>query len=28
VLVYFGLRAVLIRSRARKEAPPNGNLLP
>lgn len=28
LLVYFGLRAVLIRSRARKEAEPNGNLLP
>src|ERR1041384_3346556 len=28
LLVYFGLRAVLIRSRARKETPPNGNLLP
>jgi len=28
LLVYFGLRAVLIRSRARREAPPNGNLLP
>jgi uncharacterized protein (DUF2062 family) len=28
LLVYFGLRAVLIRSRARKDAQPNGNLLP
>jgi uncharacterized protein (DUF2062 family) len=28
LLVYFGLRAVLIRSRARKDAAPNGNLLP
>ena len=28
LLVYFGLRAVLIRSRARREVPPNGNLLP
>ena len=28
LLVYFGLRAVLIRSRAQREAPPNGNLLP
>jgi uncharacterized protein (DUF2062 family) len=28
ILVYFGFRAVLIRSRARKDAQPNGNLLP
>jgi uncharacterized protein len=28
ILVYFGLRAVLIRSRARKDGEPNGNLLP
>jgi uncharacterized protein (DUF2062 family) len=28
LLVYFGLRAVLIRSRKRSEIPPNGNLLP
>ena len=28
LLVYFGLRAVLIRSRARTAAPPTGNLLP
>ena len=28
LLVYFVLRAVLVRSRARKDAQPNGNLLP
>jgi uncharacterized protein (DUF2062 family) len=28
LLVYFGLRAVLIRSRAQREAQQNGNLLP
>ena len=28
LLVYFGLRAVLIRSRTKTDAAPNGNLLP